>query len=149
MSDHTVTSHFDPDMVFPGHIGLIAYNHNTRSITLHCDGDTDGNHCRWSGGSFRPDRWRVKHLADAWKRHEAEVKAGKVYEHGTVGSGCLCVPCLMAERRAQSERLCTCSHTRTQHITLSGVWSCTPGCGCERFTAMPLATASGETGGAG
>lgn len=110
MGSHTRTDfHGNPDEFppVPGHTSLLAYIEQTRIYGLHChdDANADGG-CGWSGGSFRPDRWRDKHMSEAWAKHLEFVNAGGVIEHGKASNVtdriCDCVNCSIAHRMEQN-----------------------------------------------
>lgn len=65
MSNHHVEPFVDTELSVPGHTALVAHNHNTGAQSLHCDD------CAQHLGRFLPDRWRQKHIRDAWNKHLA------------------------------------------------------------------------------
>lgn len=63
MGNHHVEPFVDAELSVPGHAALVAHNHNTGAQSLSCD--DCGEHL----GRFVPDRWREKHIRDAWQKH--------------------------------------------------------------------------------
>jgi hypothetical protein len=63
MANHHVEPFIDTELSVPGHIALVAHNHNTGAQSLSCDD------CGQHLGRFTPDRWREKHIREAWKKH--------------------------------------------------------------------------------
>lgn len=66
MGNHRTEPFVDDELTIPGHAALVAHNHNTGTQSLTCDD------CAEALGSFRPGRWREKHLREAWAKHLAE-----------------------------------------------------------------------------
>lgn len=66
MANQNVSEFHDNDRSRPGHTCLRTFNHSTRAVSLHCEEDG------WYSGPYLPDRWRDKHLTDAWNEHLAE-----------------------------------------------------------------------------
>lgn len=102
MSNHTAHDYIDQDLSVPGHTATIVYVHQTRGMGLHCHEDG------WYGGGFRPDRWRDKHMAEAFKRHVQHAATGATITHGLAANVtdkiCLCVTCSIAWRKEQLEK---------------------------------------------
>lgn len=69
MANHRTEDFIDDQLSVPGHTALVSYNHNTRAQALSCD------ECGDRLGRFVPDRWREKHIRDAWKKHLDQVGA--------------------------------------------------------------------------
>lgn len=69
MTNHRTEDFIDTELSVPGHTALVAYNHNTRAQSLNCDD------CGQHLGRFVPDRWREKHIRDAWQTHLDEQAA--------------------------------------------------------------------------
>ncbi|HEY1394987.1 hypothetical protein [Roseateles sp.] len=97
MSNHTSHELVDTEHSVPGHTFTVVYVHQTRSMGLHCEEDG------WFGGSFRPDRWRDKHMTEAWQKHLDHAATGAVIEHGRAENVtekiCVCVTCSIAWRQ--------------------------------------------------
>ncbi len=106
MSDHTrhdMAGHPDEYPPLPGHNAHLVYIEQTRVYGLHCHGDADDVGCGWFGGSFRPDRWREKHMREAWAKHTKHIEGGGTITHGVaanvVDGICECVNCSIAHRK--------------------------------------------------
>ena len=101
MGNHTRVDSTDPALSVPGHTAHTVYIIETRQIGLHCDEDG------WFGGSFRPDRWREKHMREAWDRHVAHAATGAVIKHGLASNVaekiCVCVSCSIASRAERAQ----------------------------------------------
>lgn len=63
MSSHRTEAFIDDELTTVGHTALVSHNHNTRAQSLTCDD------CAAPLGSFPPDRWRTKHIREAWQKH--------------------------------------------------------------------------------
>ncbi len=63
MANHQVEDFADDPLSVPGHTALVAHNHNTGAQSLACD------ECGERLGRFLPDRWRERHIRDAWQQH--------------------------------------------------------------------------------
>lgn len=63
MATHNVEDFADDQLSVPGHTALVTHNHNTGAQSLGCDD------CGVHLGRFVPDRWREKHIREAWKKH--------------------------------------------------------------------------------
>lgn len=68
MSNHRVEDFVDTELSVPGHTALVSFNHNTRAQSLSCE------ECDEHLGRFVPERWREKHIRDAWGKHLEQVK---------------------------------------------------------------------------
>jgi hypothetical protein len=102
MSHQTSHDYIDRDLSAPGHTASIVYVHQTRGMGLHCSEDG------WYGGGFRPDRWRDKHMAEAFKRHLDHAATGATITHGLAANVdakiCQCVRCSIPWRMARLDK---------------------------------------------
>jgi hypothetical protein len=69
MANHHVEDFADGELSAHEHTALVTHNHNTHAQSLGCD------ECGVHLGRFEPDRWRERHIRDAWQLHLTQAGA--------------------------------------------------------------------------